>query len=155
MWLLELLEGSYAAVSVVIATGAIAAATAGVDALNGFWTVVLSAELGCYVWLPWLRSRPPRALEPPGTMARRSPRLRALNGAVLNRASVQANTLPSGHVAGAVAAALAVWPVSAALAGLLLVVAGAIAIAATAGRYHYAVDCVAGVLVALLAWSAA
>ena len=40
-----------------------------------------------------------------------------------------------------------------ALAVVVLVVASAIAFAATAGRYHYAVDCAAGALVAVLAWS--
>jgi hypothetical protein len=152
--LLELLEASYAAVYVVIAAGAIAAASAGTPLLDHYWTLVLTAELACYVWLPVLRSRPPRAVETPGVMARRGPRLRRWNGAVLNRASVQANTLPSGHVAGAVAAALGVLPVSGLLAGVLLVAAGAIALAAVAGRYHYAVDCAAGALVAVLAWSA-
>ena len=66
---------------------------------------------------------------------------------------MQANTLPSGHVSGAVAAALGVMPIDAALGGLLLVVAGLIAVAAVAGRYHYAVDCVAGVAVSLAVWS--
>jgi hypothetical protein len=153
LWTLELLEASYASISLLIAVGAITAGIAGLRALEHFWTLVLAAELACYVWLPWLRSRPPRALEPPGVMARRSPRLRRLNGVVLDAGSVQANTLPSGHVAGAVAAALGLLPVSVALAVVVLVVAAAIAFAATAGRYHYAVDCAAGALVAVLAWS--
>lgn len=152
-WLLELLEASYASIAPVIAVGAIASAMAGPEPLERFWTLVLGAELACYVWLPWIRTRPPRALEPPGTIARRSPWMRRLNAAVLDSGSVQANTLPSGHVAGAVAAALALLPVSPTLAGLGMIIAAAIALAATAGRYHYGVDCVAGALVAVLAWS--
>jgi hypothetical protein len=147
-WMLELLEACYASVYLVIAGGAAVAFTAGDAAVSHYWTVVLGSELACYAMLPWLRSRPPRALEPAGALAVRGPRLRRLNAAVLDRASVQANTLPSGHVAGAVAAALAIAPVSTPLAVVLMVVSVGIAVAAVAGRYHYAVDCAAGVLVA-------
>jgi membrane-associated phospholipid phosphatase len=100
--------------------------------------------------LPWLRSRPPRTIEAPGVMAERASRLRRVNESVLDRASVQANTLPSGHVAGAVATALGVWPVSATAGAFLLVVAAMIAVAAFAGRYHYVVDCISGAVVAVI-----
>jgi membrane-associated phospholipid phosphatase len=86
-------------------------------------------------------------------MAQRAPILRRLNVSILDQASVQANTLPSGHVAGAVAAALGLWPVAPAAGLVLLVLAVAIAIAAVVGRYHYVVDCVAGASVALVVWS--
>jgi hypothetical protein len=147
-WTLELLEACYAAVYLVVGVGAIAAASVGTAAVTHYWTVVLTSELACYAMLPWLRSRPPRALETPGVVARRAPVLRRINAAVLDRASVQANTLPSGHVAGAVAAALAATSVSTPLAAVLFVAAAGIATGAVAGRYHYVVDCVAGALVA-------
>jgi hypothetical protein len=147
-WALELLEATYGAESLVIAAAAIFAATAGLEAISYFWSVVITSELACYVMLPWLRSRPPRTIELPGVLAERAPILRRVNESVLDRASVQANTLPSGHVAGAVATALGVWPVSATDGAILLVVAGVIAIAAVAGRYHYVVDCVSGAAVA-------
>ena len=149
-WVLELLELSYAAVYVVVTAGAILAAANGLAALTHYWSVVIGSELACYVMLPWLRSRPPRVLAAPGVMARRAPVLRRLNGAILDGASVQANTLPSGHVAGSLAAALAVWPFAPAVGGALAAAAVLIAIAAAAGRYHYVVDCVAGVSVALV-----
>ncbi len=151
-WILELLEASYAADYLVVGAGAILTAAAGLQAVAAYWAVVLAAELACYAALPWLRSRPPRVLEGPGVMAQRAPALRRLNVAILDRASVQANTLPSGHVAGAVAAALAVWPVDAAAGGVFLGAALLIAIAAAAGRYHYVIDCVTGGLVAVAAW---
>lgn len=149
-WTLEILEGTYGAESLVIAAGAIFAASAGTGAIAYFWSMVLASELACYVMLPWLRSRPPRTIEAPGVLAQRAPVLRRLNESVLDRASVQANTLPSGHVAGAVATALGVWPVSATAGGMLLVVAGVIAVAAVAGRYHYVVDCVSGAVVSAM-----
>jgi hypothetical protein len=149
----EALEASYAAVSVVVGVGAIWAATAGVEAVTDYWNLVLTAELACYVWLPWLRSRPPRTLEPQRAQ-KATPALRRLNTRILDNASVQANTLPSGHVSGAVAAALGVMAVNATAGWVLLAVAVAIAVAAVAGRYHYAVDCVTGAVTALIVFFA-
>ncbi len=151
-WVLEFLEASYTADYIVVAAGAIVTAFAGTDALVSYWSLVLTSELGCYLALPWLRSRPPRALESFGVMAMRAPLLRRLNVVILERASVHANTLPSGHVAGAVAAALAVMSVQPAAGWLLLLLASVIALGAVAGRYHYGVDCAAGASVALVIW---
>ena len=149
-WALELLEAAYAADYLVIAVGALVAASHGVAATAAYWSVVLSAELACYAALPWLRSRPPRALEPSGVLAGRGVLLRRLNTAILDSASVQANTIPSGHVAGAVAAGLAILPLSVGVGSVLLAAAALIAVAAVAGRYHYVVDCVAGASVAII-----
>ena len=154
-WALELLEAAYVGDYVIVGIGAIAAAWVSVDAVSAYWMLVLTSELACYAALPWLRSRPPRALEGPGVLARRRPTLRILNEAILDRASVQANTIPSGHVAGAVAAGLALMPVSVWMGALLLTSALVIAVAAVAGRYHYLVDCAAGAAVAGVVWIAA
>ena len=59
---------------------------------------MLAAEFVCFSALPWLQARPPRTLEP--TTARATT-ARRLNIAVLNHGSTQANTIPSGHAAGA------------------------------------------------------
>jgi hypothetical protein len=152
MGMLEALEAFYALDYVVIAAGAFIAASGGINALGYYWSLVLLAELACYAALPWLRSRPPRSIERAGVIELRKPRMRAVNVAILDRASVQVNTIPSGHVAGAVAAALGVMPVSLTAGLLLLLIAGLIAFSATVGRYHYAMDCVLGAVVALWAW---
>ena len=89
-------------------------------------------------------------------MARLKPRppfARRLNLAILNNASVQANTLPSGHVSGAAAAAFGVIAVNPTAGWILMIVAGLIAIAAVAGRYHYWVDCAAGAAGAAAVWA--
>lgn len=146
----ELLELTYTAVHVVVGGGAIYAATFGTEAVAHYWSLVLTSALASYAPLPWLRSRPPRALESvgvPGLYMRR------LNTMILDSASVHANTLPSGHVSGAVAAALGVMAVNPVAGWGGIVLAGLIAIAAIAGRYHYAVDCAAGAAVALAFWS--
>jgi hypothetical protein len=158
LWMLRLpravvgiLELSYALAYVVVAGGAIYTAVFGVEAVAYYWSLVLTAELASFAPLPWLRSRPPRALEPlegtPDGIFRR------LNKTILNHASVQANTLPSGHVSGAVAGAFGVLAIDPVAGTGLLAMAGIIAIAAIAGRYHYVVDCAAGAAVAATAWS--
>lgn len=170
----ELLEVSYTADYVVVGGGALYAATAGLDAVAYYWSLVLTSELASFAPLPWLRSRPPRLLEagrPQGAGAGSLNRPaastalhagatqpaaswgRRLNLAILNNASVQANTLPSGHVSGAVAAALGVMSFDAVPGWCLMAMAVAISAGAVAGRYHYAVDCVTGAAVALLVWA--
>jgi membrane-associated phospholipid phosphatase len=72
---------------------------------------------------------------------------------VLNHASIQVNTLPSGHVAAAVAAALAVGTFMPAAGAVIGVLAVSIALAAVLGRYHYAADAVLGALTALAAFA--
>ena len=66
---------------------------------DDFWTAALIAAFGCYGMLPWIQTRPPRALAMRGPLCSPYPVLRRLNGAVLHRLSVQANTMPSGHAA--------------------------------------------------------
>ena len=117
-----------------------------------YWTAVLLAAYACYGLLPWIQTRPPRVIEPPGSMDQRGLALRRLNRVVLDRASVQVNTIPSGHAATAVAAALATAGLRPDLLVPLLATAGAIALATVVGRYHYAADTVLGVAVGAAAW---
>ncbi|MGH9158754.1 MAG: phosphatase PAP2 family protein [Vicinamibacteraceae bacterium] len=126
-----------------------------------FWSAVLVSGYACYGTLPWLPARPPRQIDaqdglrnahtrapsPPGHRL-----LRRLNEQVSGSMGVGGDTLPSGHVAVAAAAALVVvqfLPLTGALLVLLTLV---IAAATVAGRYHYLVDAVGGLAVGLLAW---
>jgi membrane-associated phospholipid phosphatase len=78
--------------------------------------------------------------------------LRQFNASILDRGSIQANTIPSGHAAGAVATALAVADVMP-LAGIVfLILATAIVAATVLGRYHYLIDSLLGIVVAVGAW---
>ena len=117
-----------------------------------YWTAVLLAAYACYGLLPWIQTRPPRVIEPSGSMDGRRLALRRLNRVVLDRASVQVNTIPSGHAATAVAAALATAGLRPDLLVPLVATAGAIALATVVGRYHYAADTVLGVAVGAAAW---
>ena len=119
---------------------------------DDFWTAVLIASFACYGMLPWIQTRPPRALAMRGPLCSPYPVLRRLNAAVLRRLSVQVNTLPNGHAAASVAVALAVWSASTAAGAALLGIAAGIAIGTVLGRYHYAIDSLSGVLVGVLGW---
>ena len=120
------------------------------DMLPAYWATVFTADLVCYAALPWIQTRPPRVVE--GLDPRGGTGLRPFNLQLLDRTSIQANTVPSGHAATAVAVGLAVfdaWP----LAGtILLVVAMGITVATVLGRYHYAIDSLLGVAVAVVSW---
>jgi membrane-associated phospholipid phosphatase len=147
-----LLETAYLSVYPIIPAGAAVVLWTGSSAsLDRFWTTVLAAGFVCYGALPWLQTRPPRAIEAAPLVATSS-LLRRLNLAILNRGSVGVNTLPSGHAATAAAVALSVWSTAPHAGGVFAIVAILIAIATVAGRYHYAVDTVLGALVGVGAW---
>ncbi|MGH9309206.1 MAG: phosphatase PAP2 family protein [Vicinamibacterales bacterium] len=114
-----------------------------------FWTTVLIVDFICFGFLPWVQTRPPRALRiaEPWTAA-----VRRANVRLLGRTSIQVNTFPSGHAAEALAVVLLVadapWPVVVGMGTTaILISAGAVL-----GRYHYAADAFAGWAVALAVW---
>jgi undecaprenyl-diphosphatase len=75
-----------------------------------------------------------------------------LNELILRVGSVQVNTFPSGHAAGALATALAVAAVSPAAGWAFGALALGIVAASIVGRYHYMADSIAGLLVAVAAF---
>lgn len=121
-------------------------ARGGGAAVPRFWLTVLIAGLACYASLPWLVSRPPKRLASHASGA-----VKRLNAFVLSRASHKWTTFPSGHAAVAWAAAFAVirvWPA----AGIALaIVAAGVSVGAASGRYHYVIDVLLGLLVAVFA----
>ena len=117
-----------------------------------FWTSLLIAGFGAYGMLPWIQTRPPRTFERRGPADTRGLFFRRLNVMVLDHASVQVNTFPSGHASVTFAAALAVSTVSTELGLTFGVVAASITIATVLGRYHYAVDSIVGLLLGSIAW---
>lgn len=113
-----------------------------------FWLTVLSAGYACYITLPWIPARPPRLVDAQASALPQA--VAGVNAAVLGRLSHQFVTFPSGHVAVSVAAAFGVsrvWTEAGAIFGAIALL---IATAAVAGRYHYLIDVVAGLLVGVL-----
>jgi hypothetical protein len=147
----ETFELFYLLVYVVLPAGATVLLIGGhLAALGVYWTTVFSAEVACYAVLPWLQSRPPRAIEPAD---RSGGAARDVNRWLLRHGSIKANTFPSAHAAGAVATALAVSSVMPAAGAVFAVIAVGITLATVLGRYHYAIDSLLGVVVAVASWA--
>ena len=149
-WIAELLEFAYIGVYPLLPIAlALHLTTAEVPSASRFWTVMLITGYACYGVLPWVQTRPPRALEPEPPWPAR---FRNVNLRLSGAASIGVNTFPSAHAAGALAAALLVatapWPIFASM----LLVAAAIWAGAVFGRYHYAADALAGNAVAVGVW---
>ncbi len=126
------------------------------DRADEFWMAALIAGFACYGMLPWVQTRPPRALAADRPLWMPHLNLRRLNATVLQRMSVQVNTCPSGHAATAVAVALTVASAGApAFGGAFLFVAASIVVATVLARYHYTVDTLLGLTVGVAAWGIA
>jgi membrane-associated phospholipid phosphatase len=137
------------------------------ESADRYWTAVLIAVLLSYALFPFFPLTPPRVLfhdlpaaaglsggaAPAGSAA--APLLRQLNFWILGHYSVQACIFPSGHVAGAVATALAVRRERTRLGFVFIVAAALIAVSTVFGRYHYSADALAGAVVGLAAYIAA
>lgn len=153
----NLFEIAYMATFLLIPAGFAVLTIGGFRRLaDRYWTTVSIAELGAFGVLPLLPSRPPWLLD----MAQRdrgssnpASNVRRLGLTVVRRTSHCANTFPSGHTSGSLAIALAVLPVMPVAGVVLLIIALAIALGCVTGRYHYAVDVLAGAILALTAWS--
>jgi membrane-associated phospholipid phosphatase len=143
----ELLEISYAAVYIVIPI-ALVIHLAMVSQPSGalFWTVILITDYICFGTLPWIQTRPPRALEAdePWTAT-----FRAFNLRLLGKTSIHVNTFPSGHAAEGLTAALLVIGAPAPIVAVMFLAALSISAGAVLGRYHYTTDIVAGWVVAI------
>jgi membrane-associated phospholipid phosphatase len=115
-----------------------------------YWVVVLLATYTCFAVTPFVPALPPRVLTgydrfeiPPNSV-------RALNRWVLRRASIQAITFPSAHVAASTAAALVLLRLEPRLGLIFIWGALSIAVATIVGGYHYAADVLLALLVAVL-----
>lgn len=114
-----------------------------------FWAVVLITDFICFAMLPWIQTRPPRALEvdhPWGS------HVRGFNLKLMGSLSNGVNTVPSGHAAEALAIALLMMEAPAPVSPAMWLSAAAISAGAVFGRYHYAIDIAAGWGVAVLVW---
>jgi membrane-associated phospholipid phosphatase len=81
--------------------------------------------------------------------------LERLNREILNRASIQAITFPSAHVASAFAAALILLKLAPWVGLILLWIAISIAAATVVGGYHFAADVLFAAAIAIVVFGLA
>ncbi|MGH9384774.1 MAG: phosphatase PAP2 family protein [Vicinamibacterales bacterium] len=120
------------------------------EAADLYWTNVLIALYVCYGLVPWAPTRPPRTIEGATAIDRRHVLVRTINLKLLQHGSIQLNTFPSGHAAGAVATALAVAGLAPEAGLVFMLLALSIMAGSVLGRYHYLADAIAGIAVAII-----
>lgn len=122
--------------------------------VDGFLSLFLLAILVPYALFPCFPSEPPRTVFPDEDMPNVETWFRRLNWWMLAGQGIHTSVFPSAHVAGGFAAAFGMmrflrerpW-----VGRALLVLAVLIATAVVYGRYHYAVDALAGLACAAAA----
>jgi hypothetical protein len=155
-WILSCLEAAYCSyyVAIPLAVGALYWSGKQSEA-DRFWTVVLIACYGSCGVLPFVQTRPPRMIGEKWSACLPCGKVRALNLWILRHGSIQANTIPSAHVAITSACALVLVQVGAGWAGPAFIgIASGVALGAVAGRYHYGADAVLGLILAVAAFLA-
>ena len=150
--LAEVFESAYAGVYILIPIALVIHLTfAPQPNPDKFWAIVLVTDFICFAVLPWIQTRPPRALE---TGDPWSSSVRAFNLRMLGATSIQVNTFPSGHAAEGLAAALLVTVAPPAIVAAMFAAGLAVSAGAVLGRYHYLVDALAGWVVAVVVFAA-
>ncbi len=110
--------------------------------------------LTVYVVLPYFPSEPPWTVFPGENFPTYDSAVRRLTGAILRGQGIHTGVFPSAHVAGSMSVAFALMrllPEKRWIGWGALVLATLIAVATVYGRYHYAVDALAGFGVAVVA----
>jgi hypothetical protein len=149
-WLLNALDLLYLGTFLTVPAGLLALWLTGQMRLAGhYWTIVMTALLICYAGTALVHTRPPRTLE--RTRERAGRRLQHAALDAVDRLSIGANTIPSGHVAAPLAIALALMESLPIIAAAFLAFAIVVTAACLAGRYHFIFDCALGALVAVAA----
>jgi membrane-associated phospholipid phosphatase len=112
---------------------------------------VLIAVLGCYALFPFFPSEPPRTVFPDRDLPIHN-LVRTFNYWLLGSYGIHTSVFPSAHVAGAFSSAFALrrlLPRRRLLTRGVFTLASLIALATVYGRYHYLVDALAGLALAL------
>ena len=125
--------------------------------VDRLWLAYLAATLGSYALFPYFPSDPPRTFFPNEDLPGVTTVLRRVNLAIVGGYGIHSSVFPSAHVASALAAA---WGLLATLQrrrwiGWSMAFYGlSVAVATVYGRYHYAADAVAGMVMSLLGLAA-
>ncbi len=128
------------------------------DGTDRLWMTYLAGTLGAYALFPFFPSDPPRLLFPSADMPTVMTFLRRVNLYIVGGYGIHSSVFPSAHVSSAFSAAwglLKTIPEKRWIGWSMLAYAILVSIAVVYGRYHYAVDVVAGFAISLVAIPAA
>jgi membrane-associated phospholipid phosphatase len=120
-----------------------------------FLLVLFLGTFTAYALLPFFPVSSPRVAFPGSDLPHVRNPLHTLNASMLDSLDISTSVFPSGHVAVAFSSALGLLSVLPRRRRLWLgslAVASLVYIATIYGRYHYAVDGLASILIALAAW---
>jgi membrane-associated phospholipid phosphatase len=124
------------------------------DLVNRLLLVYLAGTLFVYALFPYFPSDPPRTLFGGSDLPNVSTPLRQLNLWIVSGYGIHSSVFPSAHVSSAFSAGWALlWlvPHRKGFGWGMLAYAGSVAVATVYGRYHYAVDALAGFGVSAIA----
>jgi membrane-associated phospholipid phosphatase len=124
------------------------------DRVNQVLFLYLLGTLLAYTLFPYFPSEPPRTLFGASDLPHLMTPLRRLNLAIVNGYGIHSSVFPSAHVSSAFTAAWALLlylPDRKRFGWGMPIYAASVAVAAVYGRYHYAVDVLAGFGVSLVA----
>lgn len=125
------------------------------DAVDRLWLAFLLGLMLSYIQFPLWPSEPPRAVFPGMDLPSFASPLRRLNLFLVGNYGIHSSVFPSAHVSGAIAGALMlrrILPSRRRVGNAFLILALLIAVATVYGRYHYAVDALAGCAVGVVAY---
>src|SRR3984885_10079554 len=109
-----------------------------------FWLVVLIATYLCYAIPPFVPAYPPRDLAGSQPAPARTGKARVFNRWILKHGSIHAISFPSAHVASTFATSLVLIHYAPVMGMIFLFITIWISLGAVVGRYHYALDVLAG-----------
>lgn len=118
-------------------------------------TIYLLGLFLSYAQFPFWPSEPPRTVFPGQDLPTVHTFLRTFNLSIVGDYGIHTSVFPSAHVSGAFAAACAIahlLPRNRLLVSTYFAYAILVAIATVYGRYHYAVDAIAGMFIGILAF---
>jgi hypothetical protein len=125
----------------------------GRDRVNRFWLAYLIGALGSYALFPYFPSGPPRTVFRGADLPNIVTVLRRWNLEIVGGYGIHSSVFPSAHVSCALGAA---WGLLATLrkhrwiGWAMVAYSLSVAVATVYGRYHFAVDAVAGIGVSLV-----
>ncbi len=135
---------------------AVIAATGNLRRADHFLAIYVISAILSYALFPYFPSEPPRALFPGEDFPNYDTVFRRFNWWLLAGGGIHTSVFPSGHVSSAFGAALGLLyalPSHRKLGFTMLGIACGIAVSTVYGRYHYAVDAIAGIAVSLVAFA--